>query len=194
MPPAAWFEPMEAQRSGQAPLLLMRMAALGAFVVVLPNMSGRRVWGAGCTVAGLFLVSLAVNAAALALPLVVGVSAARAVSGTPELSRPRALLVALAFACASVLTFWPENALPAAGDRTLALDSERQNNPYRALFHARRWAAAEPGPGEATLCLARLAERFGDLDAARDLASLVAREGTTEELRRAAAAMVGRAP
>jgi hypothetical protein len=163
MPAAQWLEPLQAQRIGQMPLLLARAASLAMLLLIAPTLR-RRVL---VVALALCTASLAFNAAAVAFALVV-IAALR--PALPRALVAGALGVVLGVALAQRA---PSSEVVPTDARGAALYWEQRDNPFRALQAARAWAASEAKPGEGVLCLARIAERLGDVDDARALRASV---------------------
>ena len=186
MPSSSWFGPLEAQRAGQMPLVLLRLIALCAALVVLPAAGRRARWALGAGLAALVLLSCVVNAATLGVVLLAAVLVWR----TGLALRPRAVplhAALLLFALGSVWSLGPPlPALgPAATPRDQALYWLERDNPHRALPHANAWARAEARPGDGALALARLARRFGEETEAKRIAEQVLARGAAESQARA---------
>lgn len=209
MPEAQWLEPLEAQRLGQMPLLFARAACIAMLLVIAPAL--RRGRGRGpfdeqraFVVASLVLLaaSLAVNAAAAALVIVVIAASLRTRIIPTRAANGAAVALAAAFALAAGVAFAqlrppapPQS--PAHDDvRGQALYWEQRDNPFRALHFARAWGAEEARagpPGDAALCIARLASRLGDHADARAILADVATRGAPHA-RVQARALLERAP
>lgn len=164
MPAENWLEPLEAQRNGQMPLLLARATSLTMLLIVAPTTRLSLVIAA----LALLTASLAFNAATIAFVLMVIVAA------RPALVSALACAVGIAAGLA-LAQREPTRPTPPADARGAALYWEQRDNPFRALQAARTWAASEPR--EATLCMARIAERLGDVDDARALREAAAKQG-----------------
>lgn len=156
MPAESWLGPLEAQRNGQMPLLLARAASLAMLLLIAPTTHRALLLAA----LALLTASLAFNVATLLFVLVVVVAA------RPSLRASALALVGVAAGLA-LARHEPTREVVPTDAREAALYWEARDNPFRALHAARAWAATEPR--EATLCMARIAERLGDVDDARAL-------------------------
>lgn len=227
IPLEQWLGPLEAQRLGQMPLLLVRAACLAMLLIVapVPTRRPRRprrprpprtirppVIASGFAVAVVVVTVVVVcgaasfvwNVATLALVVVAVVSTAVLASRRAPAAATRTTAAAsvaaalLALACGVVLAQRSPAHEPApahtgaADDRSLALSWEQRDNPFRALVHARAWAAAEGAPGEGALCIARLAVRLGDVEDARALLHVVVQQGASDGVRAEARALLAR--
>jgi hypothetical protein len=154
MPAAQWLEHLEAQRTGQMPLLLARAASLAMLLVLTPPRKPLLMIAA----LALCTASLAINAAAVPFALLVIYAAW---PGRTAIACVVSIAAGFALAQPS-----PPPSIPTE-PREAALYWEKRDNPFRALHAARAWAQNDRR--EATLLMARIAERLGDVDDARAL-------------------------
>ncbi|MCC7110662.1 MAG: hypothetical protein IT382_15320 [Deltaproteobacteria bacterium] len=178
LPSETLLQQLSAQGRGQAPLVVARAALFCGGALLLPLVPPRR-RALGVALLALTLVgSWAAQAglAMLAASWCFVASAARGPRGSAtHCDRVLAMLAGAAGVLVGVLGALPRSSPPVPRtDPELALHFQAMDNPWRALPHARAWAAAEPGPAMGALCLARVAARLGDDDEARALFRRVA--------------------
>ena len=177
-PFADLLAPMQAQVHGQGPLLLARGALLlGAFLAA-PRAPSRRRQRLLAAVVVAFLASLASQ---LLLPLLALAAAAALMAGRPAVpgtagpirrrqdAQRAGVLAGAGALAAALLALRPAPLPPPHTEQEAALAFLAKDNPWRALPHARAWAAQEHAPGAGEVALARVALRLGDLAEARSM-------------------------
>lgn len=194
VPPAQWLEQLEAQRAGQMTLLLARAASLAMLLVLAPALRKRERRAFVIAALALCAASLAFNVATIAFALVVVVASFRVrLAARSHAFTAIACVVGVAAGLALAQRQPAHEATPTDAHRA-ALYWEQRDNPFRALSAARAWSASEAQPGEALLCMARIAERLGDVDDARAMRETIATNGANDAVRAQARALIGGAP
>lgn len=174
LPPEVLEQPLLAQARGQGPLVGARAALLCAGLLLLRLLPRRRRELYAFVLAAGLVVSWMVQLGLLALAGAWLVIATRA---RAPFSRERPAFanaaVALCLAGAVALVVAPGEPPPPASHEEAARYWLERDNPWRALPHARAWAAGKGPPGAGVVTLAQVAARLGDDDDARHLLSRV---------------------
>lgn len=199
LPAGMIFEPLAAQGAGQAPLVVVRAALTCGGLLLVPLAPHRRQPVLAAFTGAALVASWAAQAALAILALAWTLTAMNARRLAPTQARsvrspsPPAIAIgvlALGALVSAGRALRPVAAPGPRSDEEAALHWEERDNPWRALPHARAWAASEGSPAAGLLCLARTALRLGDVEEGRVMLVEVARASRDPDARAEAARLL----